>query len=296
MLPNADVSNIQELVKDKILESLRQSPLKDNRGRPRQTRQSLFDQVKASIEQTLHFEDSEFRSYYRQAEQELVDTNQVERRKGPSGGIVLCAEETQNYKNERGNQDSFEEEHQKERNYYESIVNAIPDFWKSEFGAVDVVAEITASARGIMSGGTWTRPDIVVLATFDWVFSSRKEGIVTTIEIKTQKNFDITAVYEALAHRSRAHQSYLIVVSRDELEQNIFKRCLSEAEQVGVGLIEVKETDLNSSKSWIVHAEARQSDTDPFEIHDFIMSKNVVSVEARKKFIGYLRNVPREML
>lgn len=285
-----------EIVKNKILDILRNSE-RDARGTRRRTRQILMSELRESLNQG--YNDADFRSSYSRAEQELVDRGLIERRRGPNGGIILREDKFQNCQYEQTNQAHVGAEQQPESSYYQRIINCIPEFWKSEFGAVDVVAEITASARGIRTGGTWTRPDIVVLATFDWIFSSRKEGIVTTVEIKTQQNLDITAVYEALAHRSRAHQSYLIIVSREDLENNdLFKRCLYEAERFGIGLIEVKEVEEGSDlcKNWRVHLDARQGDADPFEIHDFIMSGNIVSVESRKKFIGYLRGVPREML
>ncbi len=84
-------------------------------------------------------------------------------------------------------------------------------------------------------------PDIVLCTVSDWLFSSRPEGDVRTIEVKRFEATDVLAVYEALSHKARSHYAYLLIVGfpaqLTEDQQADFDNLLGVAGKNGVGVI-----------------------------------------------------------
>lgn len=94
---------------------------------------------------------------------------------------------------------------------YEPMAQVLRQHWGRERGFDAYVVEVLAHQGARATGGRWSRPDIVVVGykTFPYVPGRFLE--VVTFEVKWVEGADITAVYEALAHRRFATRAYVIV-------------------------------------------------------------------------------------
>jgi hypothetical protein len=95
---------------------------------------------------------------------------------------------------------------------------------------------------------------------------------VTTFEIKPSDAIDVSAVYEALAHRRSATHSYLVlhVPGAAELEPVVDEVCRV-ARSHGVGVITV--ADPARYETWDEREEAVRSEPDPERLDHFIVTQ-----------------------
>jgi cobalamin biosynthesis Mg chelatase CobN len=92
-----------------------------------------------------------------------------------------------------------------------------------------------------------------------------------TFEAKPAWAVDVTAVYEALAHRRAATHSFVVLhVPTDKAEglQPAVDAIVAEAERHGVGVIVA--ADPSDYESWDVLVEAERVEPDPEALNDFI--------------------------
>ena len=94
---------------------------------------------------------------------------------------------------------------------------------------------------------------------------------MVTFEVKTPDGVDITAVYEALAHRRSATRSYvLLYIPTDrqaELEATLLE-IYGEAKKHGIGVITVEKVD--DYETWDEIVEPSRSEPDPRKMNDFL--------------------------
>lgn len=159
----------------------------------------------------------------------------------------------------------------READLYAPILATLKKDWAQDYRYADFDAEITAHQGRRETGGRWSRPDIT-LVTFDaYKYVPGKHLHVITFEVKRHDGVDVTAVYEALAHRRAAHYSYLLIhVPEPEKEATAatIEELSHEAEEHGVGLLVL--TAPNDYKTWEFHQEADRNDPDPADIDEFV--------------------------
>ena len=92
-----------------------------------------------------------------------------------------------------------------------------------------------------------------------------------TFEVKTGDALDVTAVYEALAHRRGAHFSYVLacIPDRDStMRESMFERLCGDAADHGVGFVVV--ADPVNYETWDFEVEPARHDPEPGYLDNFI--------------------------
>jgi len=141
--------------------------------------------------------------------------------------------------------------------------------------------EETAKQGKKATGGTWTRPDITAVSVRSFPHLPNKYLDIWTFEAKTAEWLDVTAIFEAAAHASRATRSYALLQvpeKPDVRTSEILSRCEREAARLRVGLITF--VDPSDFGTWETVVEAPRIDTDPELLEQFIAT---LSETARKR-------------
>ena len=212
---------------------------------------------------------------YYKVEQGLVDEGHIERCRGRKGGISLVQRgDSQSQVDPESSDSTAEESSSGERGHYEPVLQQIKKHWTEERSVKHVYGAVTAYQGRRDTGGRWSRPDITLCTVSKWIFSPRPEGEVRTIEVKLfDDRLDIIGVYEALAHKSRSHYSYLMIVDFPKEGLNSdqrqgFDKIMVAADSHGIGIITVP--DSNNWSTWEFLLEPTRSDAAPQEINDFL--------------------------
>jgi hypothetical protein len=134
------------------------------------------------------------------------------------------------------------------------------------------------------------RPDVALASCNRFKFVPGIQVELNTFEIKTFDCLDVTAVYEALAHRRAAHYSYVVAYvpesERLALRSLLDRLCL-EAESHGIGLILVASPD--EYETWDFEIEPSRNDPDPADLNLFI--KTQTSAKFKGKILDWCRTV-----
>ncbi|MCY4332865.1 MAG: hypothetical protein OXC96_10310 [Cyanobacteria bacterium MAG CAR1_bin_15] len=260
----------QELnvLKDRILEALRSAP------EGRLTKADLRREFQSALLNDL----------YQEAEQALVDDKVIERCRGRSGGVCLLPEANSQSQGPESSASAAEESSQperqgkQERDYYVPVLQQIEMYWtRTQLGCKAVFGAVTAHQGRRSTGGRWTRPDITFCTVSEWIFSSRPEGEVRTIEVKRFEDLNVLGVHEALSHKSSSHYAYLIIVNFPEKlpsdKEQDFDRTMAAAAKYGIGLIKVPSDKCDDSYAWDFLLEPTRSDADHQEIHNFLLNQ-----------------------
>ena len=212
---------------------------------------------------------------YYKAEDDLVEEGRIERCRGCKGGISLVQrDDSQSQVDPESSDSTAEESSSGERGHYERVLEEIKKHWTEERSVKHVYGAVTAYQGRRDTGGRWSRPDITLCTVSKWIFSPRPEGEVRTIEVKLfDDRLDIIGVYEALAHKSRSHYSYLMIVNFPEEEldpdqRQGFDKIMVTAKSHGIGIITVPDSD--NWSTWEFLVEPTRSDAAPQEINDFL--------------------------
>jgi hypothetical protein len=150
------------------------------------------------------------------------------------------------------------------------------------------VLEETAKQGRRDTGGTWSRPDIVVVSVSNYPFVPGKHLDVTTFEIKPSGGVDVTAVYEALAHLRAATRAFVLLHVPAESQASLQQRIddvYEEANRHGIGLIVAEKAD--DYDTWDFRIEAVRRETDPIKLNDFIAAQ--LSQESKQKLQKWCR-------
>lgn len=237
------------------------------------------------------------------AEQGLVDGGHIERRRGRGGGIFLvegtapsqgepptaqvAVDEVPEPTDDELSRQAVEER-RTERAHYADALQVLLGSWAKDERFTDVQGIITAGQGRRRTGGRWTRPDLTILCTSKRIFDSARQGDVRTFEVKLYSALDVSAVFEALSHRSRSHYSYLLIVETPERQNDEARARLegvrAEAARHGVGVWTA--TNTSDYATWELELDARRSDADPIAIEDFVM--NQVPPAERERFLRSL--------
>jgi hypothetical protein len=160
-----------------------------------------------------------------------------------------------------------------ESDYYDYLKEKLYNFFRNGHKDGDRFGiEITAHTDSNIVG-RWTRPDLVAFRLRNFPYVPSGDFDVITFEVKTDKNIDVLAVYEALAHRSAASRSYVVFPKIEE--NDMIKRVYEEASKNGIGIILIENFDQLNPLS--LKIEAGQVNLDRQKCSDFlraVMSAN----------------------
>ena len=169
-----------------------------------------------------------------------------------------------------------------EADIYAPLEDVLRDRWARTMNLEDCIVQTTAKQGRRDTGGTWTRPDLIVVAVSIFEFVPGKVVDAITFEVKTQENFDVTAIYEALSHLRSATRAYVFVeipeANREKLAE-LIQSASKEASRHGIGLIVAKRT--SDFDSWEIIIEATRREPDPASL-DALLSDQL-SEENKKQ-------------
>ena len=163
-----------------------------------------------------------------------------------------------------------------ERELYEPALETIRGAWIEQSAYDDHIAKITAHRGRIRTGGTWTRPDISVLAITSYKYPPRRVFEIITFEIKPSDRVSIDGVFEALSHKQFAHRSYVLYNVTDVDDDGGWNlenyqegtRILQTARKYGIGVIVA--SDIEEWETWNIVVEPEYSPPDPEQSDLFI--------------------------
>lgn len=145
--------------------------------------------------------------------------------------------------------------------------------WSKDMRFRNTIVAVTAKQGKKDTGGTWTRPDIVMAALRVFPHVPGKYFDLITFELKALNGIDVTAVFEALSHRRAATQAYVWLHLPEQHEepekvQAVLERIESECTRFGIGMIVA--TDPSDYDSWDVRVVAARQEPDPAALNEFI--------------------------
>lgn len=203
----------------------------------------------------------------------LADAGAIVRGRG-KGGSVSVVEEEPVIATDAVSAELVITAHADERpelELYEPARRVIEETWVRERAFDDHLVEVTALPGRRNTGGTWTRPDVSVLATKAYPYLPGRTFELITFEVKTMDSVDVTGVFEALSHAQFATLSYVLFCTAGRDFDREFKdtqRVVSMATQHGVGLIVA--SDVSQYASWDERVRPRRSLPDPEQANLFI--------------------------
>jgi hypothetical protein len=168
----------------------------------------------------------------------------------------------------------------KEEDLYQGMKSVIETDWLLDSGRQYFLAEITGKQGSRLTGGTWTRPDIVCVGVKTFTHIPGKYIEVHTFEVKPSDQIDVRAVYEAMAHRRAATHSYVLLHTP---EPNSLKlpQVISAASENGIGVI--LASDPSDYNTWDQVVDPIRVDPNPENLDDFIRTQ--LSEELRNYLI-----------
>jgi len=157
----------------------------------------------------------------------------------------------------------------KEGTLYEPMLQVIRESWVADKQLRDSIAWVSARG-GSQPTGKWGRPDITVLARRTFPFYPGNFWDIHTFEIKPSDLFDVTAVYEALAHRRAATHSWVLALLPGvEPTDEGLQAVAAEAKRYGIGLIIAGKADV--FETWDDSlADAERHEPDPQAASEFL--------------------------
>jgi hypothetical protein len=212
---------------------------------------------------------------YWRVRNELIDEGVLERGKGKGGSVRRVVGEVPG--TEVGPGDSQSPEEQSEHKLYPALLKTLRTEWVQEMGINphEIHFEITAKQGRRMTGGKWSRPDITAVSVRSFAHVPNKFLDVWTFEAKRKNGLDVTAVFEALAHGSRATRAYALLqvpaqAEKSKAIQDVIDRCAREAARLRIGLITFEQP--TQFATWETVVEAPRLDTAPEYLEEYIQT------------------------
>lgn len=218
----------------------------------------------------------------------LVDSGQLQLGKGKGGSVSLVAQAIPpDDLGQRAAQTTPTISEITEADLYQPVAEVLRKDWARDMRFRSHIVEVTARAGRRDTGGTWTRPDIVVAALRVFPHVPGKFFDLITFELKSLSGINVTGVFEALSHRRAATQAYvwLHVPSDATRDDDLLERIGDEAKRHGVGLI-VGENPTNY-ESWDIRLRATRFEPDPEFLNEFIAQQ--LSALARDELAQWFR-------
>lgn len=218
----------------------------------------------------------------------LVDRAVLATGRGKGGSVRRLPEDTPESTGDTAAMSSPAAEDLRERALYEPMKQVIDTAWAQDNRLEQHIVEITAHQGARMTGGRWTRPDITLASMRTFAYVPGKHFDVVTFEIKPCDTIDVTAIYEALAHRRAAHRAYALLHVPNERREHLdtlVMEVAAEAKRHGIGL--VVANDPADYSTWEELVEAVRHEPDPERLNDFLAQQ--VSVGFRDRLMRWFR-------
>jgi hypothetical protein len=177
-----------------------------------------------------------------------------------------------------------------ESDLYGPIIETLRSDWIPDHQIQDYVIHLTAHQGRRDTGGKWTRPDIAIASSNTYTYVPGRPVEIRTFEIKTYDGLDITAVYEALAHRRAAHYAHVFVYVPDAQRaglEPVLERLIGDAQEHGIGLVILG--DAANYETWDIEVDARRNNPNPADMDAFVRTQT--SDEFKGRILGWCRNV-----
>lgn len=225
----------------------------------------------------------------------LIERGQLEAGRGRGGSVRLVpAPQVQPAQPQPAEQPARQADahvapdYTKETALYEPISNVLRNNWSKEQGFDNYLVEVTAKQGSRATGGKWTRPDVTVVGYKTFPYLPGRFLEVISFEVKPTNTLDITAVYEALAHRRSATRAYVVghvPEAADTDMQNEVEAVTEEAKKLGIGVIIAD--DPADFDTWEVLLDADRVEPDPGRLNEFIARQT--SPELREQIVRWFK-------
>lgn len=210
---------------------------------------------------------------YWEARDLLVEEGRATRGRGRGGSTSRVVEETSAPPAPVNSDDGIDaSEHAvrlTEVELYSPLQAVLDGDWKADKGFEYLAVENIAQAGSRKTGGRWTRPDLVGVDIEVLTYFPTKTLSVHTFEVKPSDAIDVTAVYEALAHRRAATHAYVLLhVPDEESAPPVLESVVLEARRHGIGVIVFAKPD--DYETWDEKVVADRVDPEPQAVDEFI--------------------------
>jgi hypothetical protein len=222
--------------------------------------------------------------HYWMVRNELLDDGFIERGRGYGGSVRLVATSHDDFDQTTKEQAVGENAiaYAREAELYDPMRHVIETSWAKEHKTEPIAVVITAAQGKKQTGGRWTRPDIVSLSVRTFRYLPGKYLELVTFEVKPADTWDVTAVYEALAHLRSATHSYVVLhvpSPADPTTEKAVDDLCRVARSHGIGVIVAG--DPGDYETWEEHEEAVRHEPDPQLLDDFIAIQLSADVKER---------------
>lgn len=221
----------------------------------------------------------------------LIEDGTVTTGRGRGGSVrrlkVVSAIENE-VENQRDEQELQHDAFPNEASLYQPIIDVLRERWVKDQPFDQFVVENT-SQGGRRADGIWTRPDITVAAMTTYTYVPGRHLDIVSFEIKHHTGFNVTAIYEALAHRRSATRAYVLAYIPDEklpvYQDTVLADVQDEAARHGIGLIIAG--DPNDFDTWEIKEDGTAFPPDPSRLNSFI--RNQLSEGTRDQIVRWFR-------
>jgi hypothetical protein len=207
----------------------------------------------------------------------LFEDEAIVRGKGKGGSVTIASNDTW--------QANVVKTPSAEKELYEPALEQILNGWK-EFHEYDAaMAEICAMQGRRETGGTWTRPDIAMVATRSFEFIPQRVFDIISFEIKTSDNINIQSVFEASQHKRFAMRAFLLAAMDEDHFEKLKEadRIKEEAKKHGVGVI--LAPNITQFGTWSHLLPSIRHEPDPKEADKFI--RQTFTTESKTEIVKW---------
>ena len=219
----------------------------------------------------------------------LLQSGRIEERRSRGGSMRLVVSMTSLARVNKASRAS-EEPTISESALYDPIIATIRSHWAPDHKIQDFVIDRTAHQGRRVTGGKWTRPDITLASYNTYRYVPGKQVELNTFEVKTYDGLDVTAVYEALAHRRAAHYSYVLAYVPDSERVALgplLERLCADANDHGIGFVLMKAP--KEYGTWDFEVQPTRHEPDPANVDNFIRTQT--SDEFKDNILGWCRTL-----
>ena len=227
----------------------------------------------------------------------LFDAGQIEKGKGYSGTVIIVPgepvvielEENLNLPISVTAQSPVDADETPltEDQLYAPAQKELAENWSIRHSLDSIHVENIAKQGRRETGGSWTRPDLALIALKTFEYLPERIFEIHTFEIKASYDVTVKGVMEALSHREAATRSYVIYHTNglDLVDYPEATRIENLAIKHGIGVIAAK--NIFNFNEWADIVPAIRSTPDPDDMETFI--KRSLSDEAKSKIRKWLK-------
>lgn len=213
------------------------------------------------------------RPIYDAIKRRLLDDGQIVSGRGRGGSVKRFVDQELAEDVVAENEAAAADRFPNEESLYGPLLNQINNAWAKD-QPFDRYAVENTSRGGRRQHGTWSRPDLCVAAMTSYTYVPGRIFDVITFEVKHYSGLNLTALYEALAHRRSATRSYVLAyvpAQQEDAYEERLKEIEEECQKTGIGLIVAINPD--SFDDWDIRVEAQRFEPDATRLNNFIRAQ-----------------------